>query len=207
MKGSYLEKTSVSIALILSISIFVSCASPAPVPPAKQPSPPTIPQQPVPPPPSPRALVAVTNLVFHDYNGNGSQDPDEPPIEGIKLTYQPGDASCTTGIDGKGIVNIPMGEYKVSISTSSGKFRYILPSVSEIISVKDGLKVAVDKDKQFLVPLVEGFFTLPIPKDVKYTIAYFDVDKRSGTARNWKGEIISPTYDKHIGTDFMVKAC
>ena len=59
-------------------------------------------------------LFEVEHLAFHDYNGNGVQNIGEPPIEGIILTYQPGETSCITDKDGKSSVNITAGNYHVS---------------------------------------------------------------------------------------------
>lgn len=149
----------------------------------------------------------ITNFAFHDYNGNGTQDIGEPPIEGITLTYQPGNFSCITDNDGKGTVNIAAGSYKIYVSDdTSKKFRYFLPSVSEVIKVEDGLSVSITGNTTVAVPLAEGFLTLPYNIDTPFEVGkYFDYDPRPNYFLYWNDHAGYGQYERnHVGTDFIV---
>jgi hypothetical protein len=189
------------------VALFDACAGPPT--PLETPTP-TIPPPITQPAPTP-ILLQVTNLTFFDYNGNGIQDSGEPPIEGIKLTYQPGDVSCITDKDGKGTVNIQAGSYKLSVNDPSKKFRYIFPSVAEVIAIEDGLSVMIDKNSQVLVPLAEGFLTLPILSGTKYEIdRFYDRNPDPDKYLWWNGkegldrDLIRGYAPNHIGIDYYM---
>lgn len=90
-------------------------------------------------------------FAFHDFNGNGNRDPGETPVKGIRIGTA--DLSGVTGPDGRCEFGyLPEGEYNLAVQDPSGRFRYILPSVSEIKPIGDGLEIVVDKDAETLVP-------------------------------------------------------
>lgn len=171
-------------------------------------------QPPVTPPP---ILCTVANSAFFDYNGDGIQESGEPNIEGIELEYKPGNYTCITDKDGKGVVNIPAGSYRLSID-NPGKFRYFLPSISEVIKIEDGLSENITENETVAVPLAEGFLTWPFPSNTKYTRndylgrdSVFDEDSGVGFVRAYNPSI--PTVssgglwvaDNHFGIDIGVK--
>jgi murein DD-endopeptidase MepM/ murein hydrolase activator NlpD len=159
------------------------------------------------PTPTPTPLLfAVTSSAFFDYNGNGIQDSGEPPLEGITLTYDPGNFTCVTSTDGKAVVNIPAGNYSLHVADSSKEFRYILPSVSEIRRIGDGLSENITGNATVAVPLAEGFLTLPFNEETTFSIKNFvDLsnvfDPNDQNIRDWKGT--SQTYKGHQGIDYV----
>jgi hypothetical protein len=118
--------------------------------------------------------ITVTNRCFQDYNGNGIQDGGEYGIEGIKLTFQPGDTSCITDRNGKGVINLEKGgSYSISIDDPSGKYKYILSSITEFVEIKNGINVNINKSKEIAIPLGEGFLTWPFAQETSVGIIWF----------------------------------
>ena len=158
-----------------------------------------------PTPTSTPVLYTVTNSTFFDYNGDGDQDNGEPSLGGIELEYQPGDYKCITDKDGKGVVSIPAGSYELYVSgNASKKFRYFLPSVSEVSKIGDGLNESITGNMTISIPLGEGYLTLPFPTGTIETQprVYVDVDLTKGIMKDWNGG--KQTYDNHLGTDFII---
>jgi hypothetical protein len=127
-----------------------------------------------PAPVSEQQPITVTNNCFQDYNGNGIQDGGEYGIEGIKLTYQPGDISCTTDRNGKGVVTLEKaGSYSISIDDPSSQYKYILSSITEFVEIRNGINVNISKSKEIAIPLGEGFLTWPFARETSVGIIWF----------------------------------
>ncbi len=173
--------------------------------------------------------IKVTFFAFHDFNGNGQPDQGEPPLPGI--TNSTAGKSCTTGDDGTCSIYLPPGTYNIAVKDPSGRFGYILPSVSEVKKITDGIRgVRVQSSNnveessnnvEVRVPLAEGFLTLPFRCCPPYTrpspfgiTGMVDIDKREGHARSFDPKQVPSniesggnppwTYDGHTGIDFCV---
>jgi len=99
-------------------------------------------------------------------------------------------------------------EHRVSVKDPSGRFRYILPSVSEIIPIGNGLVVVVGEANQntVLVPLAEGFITLPYNRGTPFSVGeYFDYDGSLKSYLYWNGDSGKRNQRNHVGTDFRVE--
>lgn len=200
------RKALLTVTALAMLTYYTACT---PTPSAPQPSPeqPPVIEYPT---QTPKQLFEINNLTFHDYNGDGIQENGEPSLEGIKLIYNPGNIVGVTDKDGKSTVKVPAGNYTISVSDSSGKYRYILPSISEVMPIENGLKISIDKQKDVLIPVAEGFLTIPFTKDTRITkqYSYFDLDPGPGYVKDWRspesvqGINNGITMDGHIGTDW-----
>jgi len=131
--------------------------------------------------PTPIPLYQVIFQAFHDYNGNGQQDSEEPPLSGITISTAA--KSCATGNDGTCSIYLPKGVYRLAIQDPNGKFRYILPSVREVRKISDGITgVRVNGETEVPVPLGEGFLTLPFKGNFKIDRMY---DHQPGKGILW----------------------
>ncbi len=92
----------------------------------------------------------VCGVVWDDTNGNGIQDPGEPPRENVTVTYvnnnDPNDTNTTTtgtdgtyGFDGSAL---PPGTYTVYINTSQAE----VPPGTEVSPANQGGDDTVDSD-------------------------------------------------------------
>ncbi len=181
---------------LFALLLFISACSTPPTPAATQTPEPTI--TPIP------QTFKVTFIAFHDYDGNGKQDSEEPLLQGINISTLTG--QCTTNNQGTcEIFNHPGGSTVLSITDKreigqGAKLGFILPSISNSIPLSAGIKVDISKDEILTIPLGQGSCLLPFPKDVMYDIyTYFDSDKRDFFVGNWKGETDNP---KKTGSNF-----
>ena len=135
-------------------------------------------------------LRDITFFAFHDYNGNGEwdKDSDEPLLPNITINTE--GQSCTTTEDGKCLLsNIHIGDFEYTVSDPSEKFIWILPSVWESIKIGDSIGVFFDQVTSINIPLAEGRYILPFPKDTIYEIfTWYDRDKNEKQVLNWFGE-------------------
>lgn len=69
------------------------------------------------------ALGSVSDIVFHDINGNGVQDPGEPSLSGVAVTLTAPDGTTTvvnTNANGEyTFPDLPPGDYSVTIDPST----------------------------------------------------------------------------------------
>ncbi len=141
-----------------------------------------------------RYLVSV--FAFHDFNGNGKRDRWERAVKGIRIS--------TTGLSGitdrggrSDLGYLPEGTYNLAVHDPSGRFMYILPSVSEVRPIGDGLKIAIDGDAEVLVPLGVGFLSSPF--DSREVYQFVDLDQRGNQVIDWRGR--KQTFNGHSGID------
>ena len=139
-------------------------------------------------------LYNLTIHAFHDYDGNGSQEEGELNLEGIVNITSAG--TCTTGVDGKcEIEGVPAGSYNVSVTDDRNveqyeKMRYILPSVSEVRTIAQGLSVKVVGNTEVNESLGHGYLTLPYSPEL--TIRHITYEDLNGNyfdnqVRDWRG--------------------
>ena len=134
--------------------------------------------------------------IWHDYNGDGIWEDEEPAIAGVvasstELITGETLSSCTTGDEGAcTIVGVPQGDQHLNVSAPS-QFNWILPSVSKVIPIELGLNFNVSDDDQnniIDVPLGQGFLSLPFQcGSSAELIQYFDLEPGPGV-RNYLGE-------------------
>jgi hypothetical protein len=201
--------------LLLSCFLILSACSPQPAPVVTS----TLEPKATPTP----QTFKVTFLAFHDYNGNGKQDVNEPSLEGIKIKDTVGE--CKTDKQGKcDISNHPSSSTHISIIdnreiSKDEKMGFLFLSVFDVISISQGLNIKITNNETFLIPLGQGSCLLPFPLDVKYDIyTFFDSDKRERFVGNWKSETDIPqkqgsyyysykirVEDSHYAIDYIFK--
>jgi murein DD-endopeptidase MepM/ murein hydrolase activator NlpD len=133
--------------------------------------------------------------------------------------------ACESGDNGIcDLGKIQSGKY-VAIIQAPSTFRYILPSVSEIKAIEDGLSFDVKEDGQIALPIAEGFLTLPFDSSTVFNKPFasdimppfgmasvFDLDPSQGSVVAYKAEIKSNigdtrapwVVDGHTGIDFVL---
>lgn len=113
-------------------------------------------------------------VAFFDYNGDGSQQPNEPGIVGANISI--GSESISSQC--KGIYyfrNLPNGSYNLVV-TAAG-FRYLSLSRSDFKTIGTPVPVTVSGNTQRNVGLMQGFLTLPYYRaTANYVQEYFDYD-------------------------------
>jgi murein DD-endopeptidase MepM/ murein hydrolase activator NlpD len=159
-------------------------------------------------------LYSLKGRIPFDYNGNGKQDGDEPPVQNVKV--QVTDvvdnskviAEALTDSSGDYKVDIPAGFYKLHIKSDDPKFRYMCTSPAEFRAITDSYDLSIVGDGRFDVGLMEGFLTLPFEKGTPYSILeYVDISNTS-IPIDWMGG--HHTYQrgtyKHSGIDYGMKS-
>lgn len=168
-------------------------------------------------PSSTATLVPVYDIsvqVFHDYNGDGTMEQGEPPLEGI--LNKVASVECTTKIDGTCILHgVQEGKQTINIIDKRPVEKYemmdfLLPSVSEVRELSKGLDIMIDGDTKISEPLGQGFLSSPFLANTSFKIKnYFDLDSTMcakgsdphfcPNVLDWQGN--KQTYDDHTGID------
>jgi len=148
-------------------------------------------------------LVSLQGRLFFDYNGNGMQDSDKPPVQNAKVRIKGSNlqviAETLTDSSGDYKLDIPSGDYKLFIQPDNSKsdspiFTYMCRSPSEFRAIASGYDLPVVGDDTFDVGLMEGPFTQPFRSSTKYYVGtYFNWDSRSKETINspylwWNGQ-------------------
>jgi murein DD-endopeptidase MepM/ murein hydrolase activator NlpD len=208
------------------IGTTYSCApksSAAPTPPAQTITNPVEPVQPTPV----VQTYTVKGTVYHDKNGDGIKEMNEPGIPGVEIDLYSGPTNIKSiKSDSNGAYSIQVdekGTYSLSVDKNNVNgpndqhYRYINISKSEFKRTSDKLDIEVNGDVERDIALMQGFLTLPFGPDTKFLgnnqfgIRYYvDIDFTIGSMRNWKGDtaegyVGAQTYDNHQGTDFFME--
>ena len=108
-------------------------------------------------------LYLLGATVFHDLNGNETQDAGEPPIVGV--TVKTSGLSCMTETNGKcELGHIVSGNYRLSIdasNTSITDLNYIFAD-RDVSVLRDGLTVELHSNTSVEVALGQGPLPLPV---------------------------------------------
>jgi murein DD-endopeptidase MepM/ murein hydrolase activator NlpD len=167
---------------------------------------------------APVAIPSDANLsgvVFFDYNGDGSQDADEPGVLGAHISL--GDKSTSSQCNGVYYFrSLPYGPYSITV-TARG-FGFIANSASDFQTITTPVVTQVGANTQRSLGLMQGFFTWPFPEGTEFTRddylgrdSVFDRDPAPGSARAYDPSIPSVctggvcVYDGHKGTDIGVE--
>ena len=92
-----------------------------------------------------REIGALSGLVFRDENGNGELDPGEGGLAGVRVLLKgPVERVIQTGSDGRFSVQVPPGEYTVSVDGSTLPKRFKPNTPSEVtVRVETGSVASV----------------------------------------------------------------
>ena len=156
--------------------------------------PPTIPED-----------AKLSGVVFFDYNGDGTQQPDEPGIVGATISV--GGMSTSSQCNGVYYFrNLPDGSYDLVV-TAVG-FWYLSVSISDFKTVGTPIPVTVSGSTYQDVGLIQGFLTLPwASRTNAFIYSKFDHDDGpgilawDGDTRECGGPSHPGTYNNHKGYD------
>jgi murein DD-endopeptidase MepM/ murein hydrolase activator NlpD len=155
----------------------------------------------------------IKGIVFHDYNGNGIKDGQEPGIPGITIYYRYW--HDTTGSIGSYEITIPPGIYAVSVdipvnAQSIYGLGFISYSAAEYKEIDHSPNIEVSENMSHDIGLMQGFLTLPFGRDTKFLSDsplgiedYVDINGKAGKKMDWQGG--DKTYDGHNGIDFYME--
>lgn len=196
------------------IVALASCTKPAPAQLVQTPRKPVQ-------PPAQTQTFDVKGIVYHDYNGDGIKEPNEPAIPWVELDWYSGTTliGCINA-DSNGSYDIQFsdkGTYTLIVDRNNilgydrQPFRYINISKADFKKITDSLNVDINGDMNYDVALMQGSLTLPFGPDTNFLeneqfgIKYCrDWDVRPSYAINWKGET-GHVYDGSKGTDFEIE--
>jgi len=152
-------------------------------------------------------LASLQGRLFFDYNGNGVQDGEEPPVVGasVQLKDDAGKVIAETLTDSSGdyrLEDVRTGAYSLHVEADK-KFHYMCRSTEEFKAVTGDYQVSLEGTTSLNIGLMEGFLTSPFQKGKSKVDphGYADLDPRPDSVRDWKGG--DQTYDGHKGTDFI----
>ncbi len=160
----------------------------------------------------PTPPLTINGTAYHDYNGDGIKEDDEPTIAGLELKFfdEAKKQSSVVVTKPGGIYNIQLsrGQYKLTVvNTVLGEndqpYRFLNISKEDFYSIDSPLDVEIKDNMTYDIKLMQGFLTLPFAEGTdSYLWYYFDVDKKDSLTRDWQGN--THTYDRHTGTDYIV---
>ncbi len=141
----------------------------------------------------------LSGKIFFDYNGNGIQERDEPPVPNVLIALDGKNVTATNSTGWYVITSVVEGNHTIK-PFPPARFRYMCESVSEFRSVKESYTITVGNDARKDIGLMEGFLTSPFRLYRSTLESYVDIDPAPGV-RDWSGG--TRTYDGHTGTDFL----
>ncbi|MBM4447379.1 MAG: M23 family metallopeptidase [Chloroflexi bacterium] len=169
---------------------------------------------------NPPIPITVTGIVYHDYNGDGAKEENEPVINGVELKFfsDVGKKQYVTksNQDGSYSIALKKGKYTLDIGGTvvgynNQHFTYLNISKEEFKYAS--LPVEVVNNMNLDVKLMQGWLTLPFDRNTKFLgdnplgiMDYVDMDGREGFTMTWKStKYEDDTYDNHNGIDFYME--
>jgi len=159
-------------------------------------------------------LTSLQGRLFFDYNGNGVQDGEEPPVPDARVQLKQFQIESSTWkvfaeavSDSAGdwkIEDVKTGDYNLGI-VADPKYRHICTSAAEFRGILSGYDLSLVESTKMNIGLMEGFLTSPFHKDKSIVDFYVDLDPGPGF-RDWTGRTLASEPQKnHNGTDFEAK--
>jgi len=154
-------------------------------------------------------LVSLHGRLFFDYNGNGKQDGEEPPVTGatVQLKDLSGATIAQSFTDSSGdykLEDIKTGSYLLHVAADK-RFRYMCMSANEFRAVSDYYVMSLEWSKRADIGLMEGFLTLPLQSETNFSIDRFydwDPDPRKSL---WWNEAAGNDPWNHSGIDYCTR--
>ncbi|MCJ7505486.1 peptidoglycan DD-metalloendopeptidase family protein [Candidatus Bathyarchaeota archaeon] len=151
----------------------------------------------------PVVFFKLFGKIFFDYDGNGIQGKNEPPVPNVTIALDNTNLTVTNSTGGYVIDSVPKGYYQIRVFAPKN-FRYMCESASEFRTVKETYTVSVRNDTRKDIGLMEGILTLPFPSTVKYPIdRYYDWNTDPKNSLWWNGEKGNDPYD-HGAIDYAM---
>jgi len=143
--------------------------------------------------------------VFHDYNGNGSRDLNEPVTDDVQIVaegyYNTYKASPK---DGAYVFrNLQSDSYRIYPVHQQNKFRYMCRSNQDIVETRVGYRLDFQAAQRVDFALMEGLLTLPLQRSTRLREEawYVDLDPGLGVV-DWKGG--RHCTNRHMGIDYLL---
>jgi hypothetical protein len=165
-------------------------------------------------------LASLHGRLFFDYNGNGTQDGEEPAVAGalVQLKDSTGDVVAEALTDSSGdyrLEDIRAGRFRLHVAVehfSDRRFTHMCTSPNEFTAVTEDYEVALQQSTNIDIGLMEGFLTLPMSSKTRYEIdRFYDRDPNPDTYLWWNGKKGLETSAKrgfapnHGGIDYYMK--
>lgn len=165
------------------------------------------------PPANRNLIVDIKGIAFHDYNGNGTKEYNEPVLPGLNLEFFDQEINQRFKIqtDNYGAYNhsLPAISYQLIVSKNilgynNQPFNYLYISPNEVKNIDEPIYISINKDMTYNLALMQGFLTLPfsIVTGSYIDTVFFDIDRRENFIRDWQGN--QQTYDQHSGIDYRI---
>jgi len=157
----------------------------------------------------PVQLTSLQGRLFFDYNGNGAQDGEEPPVAGalVQLKDTAGKVAVETLTDSSGdyeLEDVRAGSYLLCV-VADKRFEYMCMSPNEFRAVSDYYGVSLERSKRADIGLMEGFLTLPLQPETNFSIdRFYDWDPDPQESLWWNGTAGSDPWN-HPGIDYRTK--
>jgi len=146
-------------------------------------------------------LYRLYGKLFSDYNGNGKQEKNEPPVPDVTVALNGANLTTTNATGCYIISEVTEGLHRVRIFPPS-RFRYMCESAAEFRTVQASYEVLVSNDTRKDIGLMEGFLTLPFLSSASVRGEPYYVDLDLGPEmRDWKGGK-RVGHDNHYGIDY-----
>jgi len=211
-----LIRSAVPIAIAGAISLTSCYANPTPAPKPVEIEPtPIVQTEPV------ITKYTLKGVTFHDYNGDGIYQENEPVVPGIELKITPSsntEKEISLKTDAKGEYNIKLDPGKYRLNVIPGKvlgyndqpFSYIGISKAEYKTIYEDLDLEINSDLKYDVALMQGFLTLPFSRETKFLLTdypfgiadFVDMDDEIGI-KTWNDS--RRTYNNHSGIDYYIE--
>jgi len=138
-------------------------------------------------------------VIFFDYNGNGKQEGNEPPVANVAVALNGVNLTVTNATGWYAISEVTEGLHSLKPFPPK-KFRYMCESEAEFRPVTGFYTVSVRNDTRKDVGLMEGFLTLPVSSRSYYEVdRFYDRDPNYSTYLWWNG---NKGYDKNLPRGF-----
>ncbi len=157
----------------------------------------------------PLSSYKLSGNIFFDYNGNGKQEMNKPPMVNVAVALDNVNITMTNSTGSYLIERVAEGQHSLRIYAPS-KYRYMCESNAEFRSAKEVYIVQVTNNTRKDLGLMEGFLTMPFAEGTSewYKRLYVDIANKSLTSRgiDWRGG--DQTYQrpefKHEGIDYWI---
>jgi hypothetical protein len=139
---------------------------------------------------------------FHDYNGNGILDENEPLLDNIEVVARGYNNTFRTKTENGIFVfrNLPKDTYTIYPVHPQNKFRYMCRSNAELVETNRGYSIDFRGRQRLDMALMEGFLTLPILPSTRYEIDRFYDHNPDPPRYLWWNNVTG--YDKDLGRGY-----
>jgi len=115
-------------------------------------------------------------VIFFDYNGNGKQERNEPPIPNITVALNGANLTVSNSTGQYAMGGVSKGEHSLRVY-GPRNFRYMCESAEEFRRSNESYRIQVHNDTRKDIGMMDGFLTLPFSSSTPIEITdHFDHD-------------------------------